>query len=61
MYVEQSILADVLWYPYSEWLDRQAHKQRRYRIWVGVVAVLILAGIGGGCESLMSPLASGSY
>jgi hypothetical protein len=34
----------------SEWLDRQAHKQRTYRIWVAVVAVLILAGIGGGCE-----------
>lgn len=32
----------------SEWLDAQAHKQRKYRIWVAVVAFVILAAIGGG-------------
>ncbi|KAK9899674.1 hypothetical protein P389DRAFT_2635 [Cystobasidium minutum MCA 4210] len=32
----------------SEWLDTQAHRQRTYRIWVGVVAFIIIAAIAGG-------------
>lgn len=32
----------------SEWLDAQAHRQKKYRIIVGLVAVAILAAIGGG-------------
>lgn len=32
----------------SSWLDRENGKQRNYRIWVGIVALLIIAAIAGG-------------
>lgn len=32
----------------SEWLDKQKTKERNYKFWVAGVAVLIIAGIGGG-------------
>lgn len=33
--------------PRSQWLDNEGSNQRKYRIWVGVVAFLIIAGIAG--------------
>jgi hypothetical protein len=32
----------------SSWLGKEHHRQRNYRIWVGVVGFLIIAGIAGG-------------
>ena len=34
----------------SEWLDKQRTKERNYKFWVAGVAVLIIAGIAGGCK-----------
>lgn len=32
----------------SEWLEKEENRGKRYRIWVGIVALLIIAGIAGG-------------
>lgn len=36
----------------SEWLEKQVGGQRNFRLWVGFLAFLILAAIGGGRESV---------